>query len=181
MNAHRNINRMQDARDRADLAAGRHDQLFARYLEAIQGAVRSVNLWNEADRHDAVQDACERLLKEWQRGKTYRAPIRIIILSVSMYVARGVKQKAAIHAGRMASADVLEWQAGPDPFAELQIVDWMESMFDALPPREREVMYLRYIDGMPPSHVAEFLAIEPNAENQAHFRAIRALRLAEAA
>ena len=42
-------------------------------------------------------------------------------------------------------------------------------------------MYLRYVEGLPPGHVAEVLAIEPNAENQAHFRAVRALRLAAAA
>jgi len=36
------------------------------------------------------------------------------------------------------------------------------------------------VDELPPRHVAEMLAIEPNAENQAHFRAVRALRLAAA-
>lgn len=184
MNAHRNQSRshqMQDAIDRRDLAAGRHDVLFARYWDAIHGAVRSVNLWNEADRHDAVQLACERLLKEWNRGKEYRVPVRVVILTVAMWEARGLKKQAYVHGQRTITSEVLEWQAGPDPFAELELVDWMESLFDSLPPREREVMHLRYIEGMPPRHVAELLCIEPNAENQAHFRAVKAIRLAEAA
>jgi len=172
---------MQDALDRRDLAAGRHDVLFARYWDAIHGAVRSVNLWNEADRHDAVQLACERLLKEWKRGKAYRVPIRVVILTVAMWTARGVKQRAAIHVQRTVSDEVLEWQPAPDAYAELELVDWMESLFENLPPREREVMCLRYIEGMPPSHVAALIGIEPNAENQAHFRAVKAIRLAEAA
>lgn len=170
----------QDRRDRADLAAGHFDRLFARYLEVIQATVRSVNLWNEADRQDAVQMACERLLREWQRGKEYRVPIRVVIIVVSRWVARGVRQKAAIRVKTLAPASVLEWHAAPDPFMEFEIVDWMQSLFDDLPPREREVMYLRYVDELPPRHVAEMLAIEPNAENQAHFRAVRALRLAAA-
>lgn len=181
MNVACNDHRLQDRRDRADLAAGRYDNLFARYIEVIQGTVRSVNLWNEADRQDAVQMACERLLREWQRGKEYRVPIRVVVVTVSRWVARGVRQKAAIHVQSVASASLLEWHAAPDPFMEFEIVDWMESLFDDLPPREREVMYMRYVDELPPAHVAELLGIEPNAENQAHFRAVRALRLAAAA
>lgn len=180
-NANRHEHHMQDARDRCDLAAGRHDVLFARYWDAIHGAVRSVNLWNEADRQDAVQMACERLLKEWQRGKEYRVPIRVVILTVAMWTARGVKQRATIHVQRTVTDEGIERHAAADPYAELELVDWMESLFENLPPREREVMYLRYIEGMPPSHVAALIGIEPNAENQAHFRAVKAIRLAEAA
>ena len=183
MNVNADDHRLRDRRDHADLAAGRYDALFARYWDLIQGAVRSVDLWSEADRQDAVQITCERLLKEWQRGKRYRVPLRVIILSVARWEARGVRQRATVNAGRSVpvTPESLEWHAAPDAFAELELVDWMESLFAHLPPREREVMYLRYIEGLPPRHVAEILAIEPNAENQAHFRAVRALRLAAAA
>jgi RNA polymerase sigma factor (sigma-70 family) len=181
MDAPSNDHRLQDRRDRADLAAGRYDALFSRYIEVIQGTVRSVNLWNEADRQDAVQMACERLLREWQRGKQYRVPIRVVVVTVSRWVARGVRQKATVHGQSSAPASMLDRHAAPDPFVEFEIVDWMERLFDDLPPREREVMYLRYVDELPPGHVAEVLGIEPNAENQAHFRAVKALRLADAA
>jgi RNA polymerase sigma factor (sigma-70 family) len=178
MDAHR----LQDARDRADLAAGRYDEVFARYWDAIRSSARSVGLWREADVQDAMQLAAERLFKEWRRGKRYQAPIRVIIVMTTRFMALGVKQKMAILAKRTASDEVaLTTHAAPDAFAELEAIDWMESLFEDLPPREREVMELRYLAGMSPGHVAEHLGIEPNAENQAHFRAVRALRLAEAA
>lgn len=179
---HTNDHRAQDARDLNDLRAGRYDQLFARYWTAINASVRSVGLWREVDVQDATQQAAERLLKEWQRGKRYRVPLRVVIIMTARFEARDVKQKAAIHVTRTASDEVaLATHAAPDAFAELEAIDWMESLFEGLPPRERQVMELRYLAGMQPGHVAEHLGIEPNAENQAHFRAVKAVRLAEAA
>lgn len=176
-----NSHRMQDVRDQADLRAGRYDELFARYWGTIRSSVRSVGLWREVDVQDAIQLTAERLFKEWRRGKQYSAPLRIIIVMTSRWMARDVKQGMAIEVTRSAPVALLDNHAATDAFADLETVDWMESLFEHLPPREREVMELRYIAGMPPRHVAEFLGIEANAENQAHFRAVKALRLAEAA
>jgi DNA-directed RNA polymerase specialized sigma24 family protein len=164
-----NSHRMQDVRDQADLRAGRYDELFARYWGTIRSSVRSVGLWREVDVQDAMQMTAERLFKEWRRGKQYSAPLRIIIVMTSRWMARDVKQGMAIEVTRSAPVALLDNHAATDAFADLETVDWME------------VMELRYLAGMPPGHVAEHLGIEPNAENQAHFRAIRALRLAEAA
>ena len=45
-----------------------------------------------------------------------------------------------------------------------------------LPPREREVVDLRWRQGLEPKDIAETLGIEPNAVHQALHRALEKLR-----
>ena len=79
------------------------------------------------------------------------------------------------------SGDRIAEFPAPDAFRELEAIDWMESIFAHLPARDRQVMEMRYLDEMPPSHIAEYLGIKANAVHQAQARAVRALRLIESA
>ena len=155
--------RVAERRDLNDLRQGHIDKVCARYWEVVSGIAHSVLYYAEADAQDAVSQTYERLIKEWTRGKQYKAPIAVVVHTVAKWESRDVAHKRHSH------------------FSEIEAIDWMESIFANLPPRDRQVMELRYLEAMPPAHIAEYLGIAPNAEYQAHNRAIKAIRLIESA
>lgn len=173
--------RVAEKRDRNDLQCGRADRVCARYFEVVTGIAHSVLPYAYADAQDAVSITFERLLGEWARNKPYKAPVAVVVHTVARWEARGVAHKRYSHHERLAPMVLLEGHAAPDAFGELEAIDWMESLFSHLPPRDRQVMEMRYLDEMPPAHIAEYLGIEPNAEYQAHNRALKAIRLIESA
>jgi len=173
--------RVAEKRDLNDLRGGRIDLVCARYWEVVNGIAHSVLYYAESDAQDACSQTFERLIKEWQRGKQYTAPIAVVVHTVARWESRDVANRRHTHFDRMAPMEDLARFQAPDAFAELEAVDWMESIFCQLPPRDRQVMELRYLEEMPPAHIAEYLGIEPNAEYQAHNRALKAIRRIESA
>ncbi len=173
--------RVAEKRDRNDLHQGRTDLVCARYWETVSNVARSMLHYSEAAAQDAISITWARLVTEWDRGKQYRAPIAVVIYTVARWESRGVANKTYRHNQRMRSLDIVHNLTASDAFRELEAIDWMESLFAYLPPRDREVMELRYLDEMPPAHVAEYLGIAPNAEYQAANRALTAIRLIESA
>ena len=173
--------RVAEKRDRNDLRCDRADLVCARYFEVVTGIAHSVLPYAYADAQDAVSITFERLLAEWARNKQYKAPIAVVVHTVARWEARGVSNKRYAHNEKMVPVEYIADYAAPDAFRELEAIDWMESIFANLPPRDRQVMELRYLEAMPPAHIAEYLGIEPNAEYQAHNRALKAIRLIESA
>ena len=173
--------RVAERRDLNDLRQGHIDTVCARYWEVVSGIAHSVLYYAEADAQDAVSQTYERLIKEWTRGKQYKAPIAVVVHTVAKWESRDVAHKRHSHFDRLAPMEDLERFQAPDAFSEIEAIDWMESIFANLPPRDRQVMELRYLEAMPPAHIAEYLGIAPNAEYQAHNRALKAIRLIESA
>ena len=173
--------RVAEKRDRNDLGGGRTDLVCARYFEVITGIAHSVMPYSSADAQDAVSITFERLLREWARAKAYRAPVAVVVHTVARWESRGVSIKRYRQHESTVSVDRIAEFPAPDAFRELEAIDWMESIFAHLPARDRQVMEMRYLDEMPPAHIAEYLGIKANAVHQAQARAVRALRLIESA
>ncbi len=168
-----------ETRDQNDLRAGHYDLVCARYFEVVQGVAHTTLYYSEADAQDAVSITWERLLNEWRRGRapTYKAPVAVVVHTVAKWEARGVAQKRHTHGERMARLDAIHGLAASDSFRELEAIEWMKSLFAHLPPRDRQVAELRYLEEMPPAHIAEYLGVKPNAVHQAQHRGLQAIRL----
>ena len=171
------LSSMHDARDAEDtrlLAAGELSLL----VESYYGVIIDRCLVKARGREDAALEiagaVAERLLTELKRGKTYSVPFRVVVHKV-------IDWKAAEHFRR---PDVQLVELDPERDGGVTAADLeafesehdLELLFDGLAPREREVVELRWLDGLEIEQVAERLGMTRNAVDQALFRAHRKLR-----
>jgi RNA polymerase sigma-70 factor (ECF subfamily) len=152
----------RDAEDRRLLEAGEHKTLLANYVHPVRERCR-LRLRDEDAANEAAQRVFLRLREELRRGRTYPVPFRVVVWKVTDWTLRG------FYPGAKPDASLPEgWDpAAPDAFAEWEDRHDVGLVLDGLPARQREVLWLTYLDGLGPEQVAERLGITRNAVDQA--------------
>jgi RNA polymerase sigma factor (sigma-70 family) len=162
-----------DGADAALLARGEHARLLAKYEPVIIGRCVA-GLCGHPDAEDVAQDAKLRLWRELQAGKQYGVPYRVV---VHMVIGWTIKD---YFAGRPTDVALPGgWDAADpgDALGELLDRDAVASMLDALDEgTTKRVMELRYLERLEIAEIAERLAMERNAVDQALHRGHDKLR-----
>jgi RNA polymerase sigma factor (sigma-70 family) len=160
----------RDAEDRRLLGAGEIAGLLATYYPVVVERCRA-RIHTEGDAYDVAHRVMERLLGELRRGKTYRVPFRVVVHKV-------VDWKLAEHFTGPPSGVIPEdWDpAGDDPYTKFEEDFDLERLFADLPLRSRQVLDLRWRQGLEIDEIAEQLGMERNAVDQALWRGMNALR-----
>lgn len=151
----------RDAEDRRLLEAGELKLLLASYFAPVRDRCFFRLGMREAG-DEAAQRVFLRLWSELRAGKRYPVPFRVVVWMVTEWTLRG------FHSGRREAELPEEWDAeGPDAYAEWEANHDLAALFDGLPPRQRQVLDLRYRLGLTAAEIAEQLGIEANAVHQA--------------
>jgi RNA polymerase sigma factor (sigma-70 family) len=164
---------MADARDAEDsrlLGEGDHAALLATYYPVVVERLR-LRL-PDGDAHEVAHNVMERLLSELAKGKRYPVPFRVVVHMVT-----GWKLKEFQTRGRT-ELPLEDWdpESCEDPFAEFEQGHDLELLFAGLPERAREVLRLRYLEGLEIDDIAARLGLDRNAVDQALHRGHRKLR-----
>lgn len=162
----------RDKEDAGLLARGDHAALLAAYYPTILLRLRVRRLpLDEAD--EIRQRVVERLLRELKSGKSFAVPFRVIVHQRTTWELLDHYARRKRH-----DAELLE---APEDLSTTDL-DRTESDLDfdrllaELPSRERQVVALRWREGLDVPQIAELLGIEANAVHQALFRAHRRLK-----
>jgi RNA polymerase sigma factor (sigma-70 family) len=156
---------MHDARDAEDkrlLEAGDHGQLLANYygpvVERCYLRTRSEDAANEV-----AHSVFERLLRELRRGRQYPVPFRVVVWMVTEWTLRGHYDPPK------RDAELPEnWEAeAPDEFRDWEQRHDLGRLFARLPPRQRQVLELRYLEELTPAQISDRLDMNRNAVDQA--------------
>lgn len=176
--------------------AGSHDRLIEELLPEIRATAARIRGLTPEQREDVVSETTLHLLNEWARGKTYGgAPIVAVARQRTKYIARDLFQGMSeprrhgfkvvpldygfpTHGGDGDSEGARTDAPDPSPGPEALAIDRdvASRALASLPPRERDVVRMRCLEGMASYEVAEHLECEPNAVDQAFHRAKRRLR-----
>ena len=170
--ARRELSAADAARDREDaelLQAGEYGRLLATYFEEVRGRCRAA-IRDEADADEVTQRVFERVLRELRAGKTYPIRFRAALHNIVTWTIKDFFRERR----ELPMPDWLEQEA-PDPFESFEEIDDLASLFADLPPRRREVLSLRYLDGLDFDEIAERLGIDANAVYQAHHHGLKAV------
>jgi RNA polymerase sigma-70 factor (ECF subfamily) len=160
----------RDAEDRRLFEVGEHKLLVEGYWGIILDRCRARVPRDAAE--DVAVEVAVRLLDELGRGKRYPAPFRVVVHMVTSW-------KIKEFFTRKPSPGFL---GQPDPAAEDPELEAVESDYDllllmnGLAPREREVVDLRWRQGLEIGEIAARLGLDRNAVDQALFRAHAKLR-----
>ena len=171
--AEKTVSSTHDARDAEDtrlLEEGDHTRLLAAYVHPVRE--RCFLRLRDPDAADEVaQRVFVRLLSELARGKRYRVPFRVVVWMVVEWTIKD------FHADRREPFLPEGWdaEAPGDAYAEWERDHDLALLFSDLPPRQREVLDLRYRRGLEPAEIAAELGIDPNAVHQALFNGHRKL------
>jgi len=164
---------MHDARDAEDallLEARDHVALLAAYHDVV--VQRCLVGTRDESGYDVAQNVFMRLWKELVRGKTYGVPYRVVVHKVVDWT---LKQHFT---GRPTDVPLPEgWDPvdASDAYAEVEGRD-LDSLWADLPEGAREVLDLRYGEGLEIDEVAARLGKTRNAVDQALHRAHDTLR-----
>lgn len=143
--------------------------LLARYYPVILNRLR-LRL-PEGEATEVAHRVLERLIREIEAGRSYSVPYRVVVHKVVDWTLR--EYFAPPRDGALPE----DWD-GPDdddPYGKVEDDLLLTALLADLPPRVREVMTLRYRDGLEIADIAERLGMERNAVDQALFRGRRAL------
>jgi RNA polymerase sigma factor (sigma-70 family) len=155
---------MHDARDAEDkrlLEEGEHKLLLANYFHPVVERC-FLRLRNEDAANEAAQRVFVRLLAELRRDRRYSVPFRVVVWMVTEWTLRGFSTGSR----ELALPD--DWDAAaPDAYAGWEAAFDLGTLFADLPPRQRQVLDLRYRLGLTPAEIAELLGIRANAVHQA--------------
>lgn len=140
------------------------------YLPLVRLAMRLVD--DQASAEDVVQDVFMRLM---------RAPVDLD--DPPVYLRRAVVNgcRSALRRRRVARAFLRRSSSGPDaPASDADTLhreerDQVLTAIRRLPPRQREVVVLRFYEGLPVAGIAAVLNISPGAVSSALNRALSAL------
>ena len=160
--------RDRDAEDGRLLQAGRHAELLAAYYPTIRARLRNRLPGDDAD--EVAHRVVDRLIGELARGRMYAVPFRVVVHNV-------VGWKLAEHFAERRNEPLpdepdLADEAAGDPAERIALAQ----MLAELPSRSREVLELRYLDGLEIVQIAERLGMTRNAVDQALFRGRRRLK-----
>jgi RNA polymerase sigma factor (sigma-70 family) len=161
-----------DAEDDRLLARGDLGALLARHFDDLVAHARVRVGAARAD--DVVQAALLRTLRELRAGRRWPIPFRAV-------VHQHLRWACADAFGETATATLPEDWDVPDPVGEDAYLAVEErialgALLDALPPGDRRVMRLRYLDGWEIEAIAGELGMTRNAVDQALWRGRRAIR-----
>jgi DNA-directed RNA polymerase specialized sigma24 family protein len=156
---------MHDARDAEDkrlLDEGEHARLLAAYFHPVRERC-FLRLRDEDAADDAAQRVFVRLLGELRSGKTYPVPFRVAVWMVTNWTLRG------FYPGPKVDSFLPEaWDPElPDPYAAWEDQHDLAVLIADLPARQREVLDLRYREGLSHGQIAERLGMTRNAVDQA--------------
>ena len=164
---------MDDARDAEDkrlLAEGDHRQLVESYYGVILDRCRA-----RVPAQDAIDVAAEvalRLLSELKRGKTYPVPFRVVVHKV---IGWKIKEHfTGLPAGEIELDGDL---TGGDPFEQLEGVLTFDALLDGLSELERQVLSLRWREGLEIEEIAARIGKKRNAVDQIIHRGVEKLRM----
>jgi RNA polymerase sigma factor (sigma-70 family) len=155
---------MHDARDAEDkrlLEEGEHKLLLAAYFTPVRDRC-FLRLGTREAGDEAAQRVFLRLWSELSAGKRYPVPFRVAVWMVTEWTLRGLSS------GRQELELPDDWDsAAPDAYSGWESDYDLASLFADLPPRQRQVLDLRYRLGLTPAEIAEQLGIAANAVHQA--------------
>jgi RNA polymerase sigma factor (sigma-70 family) len=164
---------MPDARDAEDsrlLAANDHSRLLATYYRVVLERCR-LRL-TDADAYEVAHNVMERLLRELSAGKRYPVPFRVVVHQVTTWKIKEFQSRGRV--------ELLpeDWDpaSGEDPFEPFEQGHDLLLLFAGLPERVREVMELRYLQGLEIGEIARRLDISRNAVDQALHRGHATIR-----
>jgi RNA polymerase sigma factor (sigma-70 family) len=164
---------MADARDAEDnrlLKEGDYATLLATYYPIAVDRLR-LRLPDD-DAYEVAGNVMLRLLTELTRGKRYPVPFRVVVHKVIEWTLKEFRM------GRPIELPLEDWdpESGENPFEAVEQRYDLERLFAELPEREREVLRLRYIEGLEISEIAAQLGMTRNAVDQALHRGHGKLR-----
>lgn len=161
----------EDAFDRQLYESGDIAQLLARYDGMIRGTCVA-RLNGHADADDVAQTVRMRLFKEFERGKQYGVPYRVVVWKVVNWTVGGY-----FNAQRLDDPLPDDWDTElGDPEGDVVTRFHLAGLLADLPGREREVAELRYVRMLEPEQIADELGIARNNVDQALWRANNKLR-----
>jgi RNA polymerase sigma factor (sigma-70 family) len=161
-----------DAEDDRLLREDRLGELFARHYDDLVARARA--RVGAQRSHDVVHGALLRTLREIRAGREWPIPFRAVVhqhLGWQIGALGGQSPPASLPEGW----DVVD-PTGHDGFVAVEERLAIGALLEALPPRDREVMHRRYLDGCEIDQIAEDLSMTRNAVDQALWRGRRALR-----
>jgi RNA polymerase sigma-70 factor (ECF subfamily) len=164
---------MHDARDVEDkrlLEDGQHSLLLASYFHQVRERC-FLRLRDRDAADEAAQQVFLRLAKELERGRSYPVPYRVVVHKVTDWVLRSFYPPAKQDGSLPENWD----PEAPDAYEELEQELDLERLLAELPPRQREVAQLSYLEGLSPDQVAERLGLKRNAVDQAAHNARKKL------
>lgn len=164
---------MPDARDAEDtrlLDAQDYPRLLATYYRVVVERCR-LRL-PDADAYEVAHNVMERLLRELTAGTRYPVPFRVAIHQVTTWKIKEFQTRGRV--------ELLpeDWDpaSGEDPFEPFEQGHDLLLLFAGLPPRVRDVMRLRYLEGLDIGEIAERLGMTRNAVDQALHRGHATIR-----
>jgi RNA polymerase sigma factor (sigma-70 family) len=164
---------MHDARDAEDsrlLETGDHKLLLAAYFTPVRDRC-FLRLGSREAGDEAAQRVFLRLLAELRAGKTYPVPYRVVVWKVTEWTLKG------FHPGAHELELPQDWDLeAPDAYAEWESDYDLATFFIDLPPRQRQVLELRYRLGLTNAEIASRLGIDVNAVYQAHHNGLKTIR-----
>jgi RNA polymerase sigma factor (sigma-70 family) len=165
---------MPDARDADDtrlLEEGNLAALLAKYQPVVLGRCIARLRGDEAA-EDVAQNVMLRLVTEFQRGKRYSVPFRVVVHQVTSWTL------SEYFEGKPTDLPLPEgWDpAGPDFTEEVEQRDFLRSLFGSVGEKTRQVLELRYLLGLEIDEIAARLGIKRNAVDQALNRGHKKLR-----
>ena len=166
----------QDARDAKFIAAGAYGELLASYFPRIFQILRLKRMSRD-DAEEVRQRVVEHLLVELRDGKKYTTPFRVVVHQRTKWKRFDFFAEKKRQPGELAEDPAEE---GPDALADAESEIAFEHLIAGLPPRERQVVELRWGHGLEAQEIGEMLGIEANAVHQALFRAHAKLRKVDA-
>ncbi len=158
-----------------DAADPSRERLLARYERVIRGRciARTGNRW---DGEDVAHDVVLRLLSELERGRRYPVPYDVVVHKVIGWTLNdhfgGRRTDVPLPDGWEPWAPEGEQRGSDDVDSRLTL----EATFADLPPRERDVCTLVYLQGLSPEQAAGELGITRNNVDQALHRGRTKLR-----
>ena len=135
---------MHDARDAEDkrlLEAKEHTQLLENYVYLVQEWV-SLRVRNREAADEVVQRVFERLARELAAGKTYPVPFRVVVWNVVNWKAQGTSGRPSSTPSSPSTGMTRARTRSPRRSAEYDL----GLLFDDLPPGDREVLRLLYLE-----------------------------------
>jgi len=163
-----------DAVNKGDARA--FEALYHRHRDyALRIAMRFTGERNLA--LDAVQDSFVYFYKKFP-GFTLTAKLTTFLYPVVKHNALSLKQKARRAQGD-ASEEALDAQADPAPGnnpAEADTPEDLHTLLSELPDAQREVLVMRFVDGLSVQEIATALGVPPGTVKTRTHHAIRKLR-----
>ena len=152
------------------LEQGRYAELLAAYYPVLLARLLLRAPMGVA--YEVASAASLRVLEELHRGKRYPVPFRVVMRKVMQWSLADHYVQAT---PEVAWPDGWEVPTGSG-IDGLVGDDWVRYMIERLTGRQREVAWLRYVEGLDIEQIAERLGIKRNAVDQAMHNAHATMR-----